>query len=76
MDLFPFQRLSPIRNNIRFHNDQKNKNEKLQSQKSQTLPSTPQYNSAILKDMYYVPHLNFLYKQVKSCEAFVDACKL
>ncbi|CAG8614201.1 3931_t:CDS:2, partial [Scutellospora calospora] len=45
-------------------------------QSTDSLPSTLQYNSAILKDMYCVSHLNLLYKNSKDCPAFNDACRL
>ncbi|CAG8748577.1 16257_t:CDS:2, partial [Acaulospora morrowiae] len=47
-----------------------------QQDQSHSLPPTPQYNSAILKDAYFVSHLNLLYKHIKDCPAFIDACKL
>ncbi|RIA85318.1 Nrap protein [Glomus cerebriforme] len=70
-ETFPSKRLSPSRNNIRPHHET---NEFQNS--SSNLPPTPQYNNAILSDMYYVRNLHDLYKQAKSCAAFADACKL
>ena len=70
-ETFPSKRLSPSRSNIRPHHE---------SNESQTsnsnLQPTPQYNNAILSDMYYVRNLIDLYEQTKLCPAFADACKL
>ncbi|CAG8654223.1 13463_t:CDS:2, partial [Racocetra fulgida] len=75
MDVFSPQRLSPSRNNIRPQHFQ-NLGQIPQQQSIDSLPPTPQYNSAILKDMHCVSHLNLLYKNSKDCPAFNDACKL
>lgn len=75
MDLFSTQRLSPSRNNIRPQHFQ-DLGQISQQQSVDSLPPTPQYNSAILSDMYCVSHLNLLYKNSKDCLAFNDACKL
>jgi U3 small nucleolar RNA-associated protein 22 len=73
-ETFPSKRLSPSRNNVRPHHETHETNESQSS--NLNLPPTPQYNNAILSDMYYVRNLHDLYKQTKSCAAFADACKL
>ncbi|CAG8439197.1 12775_t:CDS:10, partial [Funneliformis mosseae] len=70
-ETFPLRRLSPSRNNVRPHHDTNDP-----QISASNLPPTPQYNNAILSDMYYVKHLHDLYKQTKLCSAFADACKL
>ncbi len=62
------KKLSPSRNNIRSHHET--------DVSHLNLPPTPQYNNAILSDMYYLSHLNDLYKQTKLCGEFANACKL
>ncbi|PKY37898.1 Nrap protein [Rhizophagus irregularis] len=70
-ETFPSKRLSPSRNNVRpYHEINESQNS------GSDLPPTPQYNNAILSDMYYVRNLHDLYKQSKLCAAFADACKL
>ncbi|CAI2197467.1 13218_t:CDS:2, partial [Funneliformis geosporum] len=70
-ETFPLKRLSPSRNNVRPHHETDDP-----QPPNSNLPPTPQYNNAILSDMYYVKHLHDLYKQTKLCSAFADACKL
>ncbi|RUS31264.1 Nrap protein [Jimgerdemannia flammicorona] len=67
--LFPASRLSPSRNNVRQkdHNTHTDIN---------MLPATPLYNASILQDSTFTSNLVYLYKHVKACPAFVDACLL
>ncbi|CAG8433493.1 6277_t:CDS:10 [Diversispora eburnea] len=86
-NLFPSHRLSPTHNNVRPRYNQQNQIEEQQDQKDKEeheqpdkqdnkLPPTPQYNSAILKDMNYLSHLNLIYRHSKDKSAFIDASKL
>lgn len=59
-DTFPLGRLAPGRNNIR-------------SSEADDTP-TPLYNNSLLQDTAHVAHLSFIYKHLKSCAGFRDAC--
>ncbi|KAJ3123065.1 hypothetical protein HK098_002248 [Nowakowskiella sp. JEL0407] len=62
--IFPTNRLAPSKNNIRTSDPAKNA----------TLPPTPVYNTLILQDMCFVPHLNYLHSQLSNSTEFRDAC--
>ncbi|CAG8685921.1 14070_t:CDS:2, partial [Ambispora leptoticha] len=74
-DLFSIHRLAPSKNNVRPRVFEGKQQLEKDSDKTALVP-TPQYNLAILQDIFFISHLLFLHQQKKACPAFQDACIL
>jgi U3 small nucleolar RNA-associated protein 22 len=67
-DVFSLRKLAPGRNAVR--------PQSVGLSEQDTAKPTPRYNASLLSDIMYRDHMVYIYRQVRQCPGFVDACLL